>query len=461
MKLNRLNILKRLSLLAGDIGILYAALYFTVLLRPRFSTFQIAWQEHILPFTLLFVFWIPAFFLAGLYDLSLAADPVRFTKKSVRTILLLGLLSILYFYVAPHLMAIRIQPITNLALFLILFTVSFLLWRRFYYWLLMRYVPRRPVVIVGLNPTAGHLIQELRSNPQLGYEVVLVVDDGQGDGPFFEGVPRLRGVPDLESLLRAHHVNTLVLSSNPHTSVTLRNALFSCLPLHVNFVTLPHFYEYVTGKIPIEAINQMWFLENLSEGDQFWFDLFKRSYDVILALGLLLVTLPLWPLIGLLIRCGDGGAVYFRQERCGKDCKPFHIWKFRTMVEKGNDQSPTLPDDPRITRVGSFLRKTRIDELPQVLNILRGDMSFVGPRPERPELIEELAESVPFYRERMLVKPGITGWDQVSGEYHSASPADTMQKLQHDLYYIKNRSVSLDFVILSKTVGIILSRAGR
>jgi lipopolysaccharide/colanic/teichoic acid biosynthesis glycosyltransferase len=187
----------------------------------------------------------------------------------------------------------------------------------------------------------------------------------------------------------------------------------------------------------------MWFLENLSEGKKTWFGIAKRSYDFILALFIFLLTIIFWPIIGLIIKSESRGPVFFKQIRSGKNGAPFTMIKFRTMTVAGNNFSPTKENDLRVTKFGSFLRKTRIDEIPQILNILKGEMSFVGPRPERPELIKELEEKIPFYNERMLVKPGITGWDQVSGEYHSPSREDTLKKLQYDLFYIKTDQFTL------------------
>ena len=205
----------------------------------------------------------------------------------------------------------------------------------------------------------------------------------------------------------------------------------------------------------------MWFLENLSEGNKNIFDFIKRIYDLALASLILMITLPLWPIIGIIIRSESKGPVFFRQTRAGQNNKPFKILKFRTMTIADKDFAPTKENDARVTRFGSFLRKSRIDEIPQAINILKGEMSFVGPRPERPEYIEGLKTAIPFYKERMLVKPGLTGWDQISGEYHSPSREDSMKKLQYDLYYIKNRSIYLDLSIILKTISTVLSRSGR
>jgi lipopolysaccharide/colanic/teichoic acid biosynthesis glycosyltransferase len=188
---------------------------------------------------------------------------------------------------------------------------------------------------------------------------------------------------------------------------------------------------------------------------------FKRGLDVVVALSGLLLSLPFWPFLFLAIKLSSTGPVFFKQRRLGREGKLFTLLKFRTMRTEQNDFAPTAHGDPRITLVGKILRGSRLDELPQLFNILLGDMSFVGPRPERPELAEELAREIPFYYQRLLVKPGLTGWDQVSGEYHSASVDDTYKKLQYDLYYLKNMSPLLDLSIFLKTIMTVLMRIGR
>jgi len=239
----------------------------------------------------------------------------------------------------------------------------------------------------------------------------------------------------------------------------LRQELFSSLSLRLEFINSINFYEKVISKIPIDAINQMWFLENLNEANKIFFDKTKLVFDILFSLFIFTITLPLWIIIAMIIKYESKGPVFFKQTRAGKH-NTFKIFKFRTMRTENNNFVPTAKNDSRITKFGSFLRKSRLDELPQVINIIKGEMSFVGPRPERPELIEKLEKVVPFYKERMLVKPGLSGWDQVSGEYHSPSEEDTLKKLQYDLYYVKNRSIYLDFSILLKTISVVINRAG-
>jgi lipopolysaccharide/colanic/teichoic acid biosynthesis glycosyltransferase len=187
----------------------------------------------------------------------------------------------------------------------------------------------------------------------------------------------------------------------------------------------------------------------------------KRAVDIVMASLGMLILIPFWPLIALGIKIESKGPVLFKQVRLGHREKHFSIYKFRTMRNEQNDFAPTSVSDARITKLGNILRKTRLDELPQMINILKGDMSFIGPRPERPELAEGLSKVIPFYRQRHMVKPGVTGWDQVSGEYHSPSVEDTYKKLQYDLYYVRNLSPFLDVSIFFKTIMTVVARAGR
>ncbi|MDP1709703.1 MAG: sugar transferase [Candidatus Komeilibacteria bacterium] len=185
--------------------------------------------------------------------------------------------------------------------------------------------------------------------------------------------------------------------------------------------------------------------------------------DILVGLLVGVLAVLFIPPISVLILATAGRPVFFTQIRLGKNGRPFRAIKFRTMIKNAEKNGPqwAIKNDTRITRLGRLLRLTRLDEIPQLFNIIRGEMSFVGPRPERPEFVEDLEKIIPFYRERLLVKPGLTGWDQISGEYHSASREDSLKKLQYDLYYIKNRSLILDLAIILRTVKTVLSAGGR
>ena len=448
------NKLKKFTLLLGDIVVLYAALYLTLLIRYLRQPQAQTWHEHLLPFSIIFIVWLLIFYIADLYNLHLAVNNSKFFQLTIRSIIIAGLASAAFFYINPN---ITIAPKTNLLIYLIVFALLFILWRRLYNWLLRSYIPKENILIIGFNGQVRGLINALREKPHLGYNIAAIINNQPIEAA---GIPIITDYAQLKDIIINKKITTIVLAADPHQSAELRQALFKCLSLNIKLVSLPYFYEILTGKIPVEAISEMWFLENLSEGRKTNFDWLKRLYDLVLALILLIITLPLWLIIIFIIKLRSKGPAFYLNARLGKNNKVFNLIKFRTMREDHNDRSLTVKNDPRITGFGRFLRRTRIDEIPQVINILRGEMSFVGPRPERPELIKELEQVVPFYHERMLVKPGLTGWDQVSGEYHSPTREDTLKKLQYDLYYIKNRSIYLDLSIILKTIATVLSKRG-
>ncbi|OIO06492.1 sugar transferase [Candidatus Falkowbacteria bacterium CG_4_10_14_0_2_um_filter_36_22] len=448
---------KQVVILAGDIIILYFSLYITLLLRYWEMPAGHVWQNHFGPFSVIFVVWILIFYIARLYDLHSAVNNVKFFQLAFKSIGIAGLLSIAFFYLNPQ---IGVAPKTNLLIYVLIFAALFSLWRQTYNWLLKSHLPKNNIAIFGLNKMVKELAAVLMEKPHLGYKVSFIVDTGNNEIENYHNIPIIKTLDNLKNLIAADKISTIILTANPYESKDLREILFNCLSLKINYINLPNFYENITGRVLIEVINKMWFLENLSEGNKNWFDIFKRAYDVILALIILILTIIFWPLIGLFIKLESKGTIIFKQMRVGKNNKQFKIYKFRTMANTHNNFSPTINNDKRITKLGSFLRKTRIDEIPQIINILKGEMSFVGPRPERPELIKGLEDKIPFYRERMLVKPGVTGWDQISGEYHSPSPEDSIKKLQYDLFYIKNRSIYLDLSIILKTIATVLSRKG-
>ena len=239
------------------------------------------------------------------------------------------------------------------------------------------------------------------------------------------------------------------------------SCLFGLIKRGIRYERLPEFYENLFRRVPIGAITETWFLDNIDLREKRPYEIAKRGLDLLISALVFLPTLVLWPFIALGIKLSSPGPVFFRQTRLGRGGKHFTILKFRTMRVHGNDFAPTSAKDPRIVGFGTFLRKTRLDQLPQFLNIIKGEMSFIGPRPERPELAAQLETAVPFYRQRLLAKPGLSGWDQVSGEYHSPSVEDTYKKLQYDLYYIKNMSPSLDASIFFKTITTVVMRIGR
>jgi exopolysaccharide biosynthesis polyprenyl glycosylphosphotransferase len=229
--------------------------------------------------------------------------------------------------------------------------------------------------------------------------------------------------------------------------------------LGINFLDFATAYEIITEKVPVSTISKIWFLENLKEGEKKIYDKFKRVFDVFLSFLILILTSPLWPFIVLAIKIEDKGPVFYKQERVGKNKKIFKLIKFRSMVPQAEKEGPKWAEieDQRVTKVGKFLRRFHLDEIPQMINVIKGDISLVGPRPERPEFVEKLEKEIPHYNLRHIIKPGFTGWAQIKFRY-ARSVMDSLEKFQYDLYYIKNRSLFLDLKILLKTFNLFFKK---
>jgi sugar transferase (PEP-CTERM system associated) len=263
--------------------------------------------------------------------------------------------------------------------------------------------------------------------------------------------------------LRRQHIWGIVVTRDPAAPAPLPlQALLDCKLCGVQVFDEAGFCEQHLGRVDVDGLRPDWllFADGFANGRVR--NLVKRGIDVCVSLTLLLLTLPLMVLTALLIRLDSPGPILYRQQRTGLHGKPFTLLKFRSMTvdaEHGGKPRWASQQDPRITRVGGFIRPMRIDELPQLINVLRGEMSMIGPRPERPHFVEQLARVIPLYSERSYVKPGITGWAQVNYPY-GASVEDARQKLSYDLYYVKNRSLLLDLLILLATVRVILFREG-
>jgi len=437
--------LKKLILLLGDGSLIGLALILTLRWRYPLVSFPVHWSEHWPHFLIIGLIWLIVFYINGLYNLNLRFTSRRFFRAAASALIINILIAIFYFYLNPK---TAITPKTTLAIFSVIFTLTFSLWRLLYQSLESKVLPKENLAVIGNNAAAELIQKELANNPGAGYKLNLVC----------------RSLDELEkvtALIKHADLRALVIADDFGQSERLRATLFTCLKYRVSFFNYPDFYELLTGKVPVEAIGQDWFLENLQAGRKNYFVFLKRVIDLIGASLIFIISLPLWLIIALGVKFSSSGPIFFRQLRMGQNEKTFSIIKFRTMREKNNDRSITLIGDERITPWGVFLRQTRLDEIPQVINILRGEMSFIGPRPERPEIITELEKQIPFYKTRLLIKPGLTGWDQISGHYHSPTPADSLEKLQSDLFYLKQRSLFLDLTIALKTIAIMLSRKGR
>ncbi|EHJ46114.1 exopolysaccharide biosynthesis polyprenyl glycosylphosphotransferase [Solidesulfovibrio carbinoliphilus subsp. oakridgensis] len=274
--------------------------------------------------------------------------------------------------------------------------------------------------------------------------------------------PAASQVEDIFATAKALRADKVVISLAERRGVFPLQDMLNCKLSGIEVLDAPGIYERITGKLLLENINPSWFIFCSGFKITFVLRAVKRLVDIVCSVLGLLLSLPFAPFVLLAIRLDSPGPVFFRQERVGQGDKPFVLYKLRTMrqdAEQGTGAVWASQSDPRVTRLGQFLRKSRIDEIPQLINVLRGEMSLVGPRPERPEFVQKLKEIIPYYSERHFVKPGVTGWAQVRYPY-GASVEDALEKLRYDLYYIKNISMFLDLSIILRTVAVVLLRKG-
>ena len=320
---------------------------------------------------------------------------------------------------------------------------------------------RKKVVIAGAGWAGRTMYEALRDRPE--FKVVGFVDDNrQKHGTSFS--PKVLGDSSvLGGMLMERGVDAVVIAiTHLKGQELLKNAL-NCKMSGVDVCDMPSFYEELTGKVPVEHVDDYWFVSAPVSGVRktVYNTKVKRLLDLIFSVSGLILSLPISAMTALAIKLESKGPVFYRQKRAGYNGKGFEIIKFRSMRADAEPHGAVWAgeDDPRITRVGRIIRKTRIDEIPQMWNVLKGAMSFIGPRPERPEFVAQLSEEIPFYSLRHTVKPGITGWAQVNYKY-GASKSDAVEKLRYELFYIKNLSPLLDMHILLKTVRVVLFGLG-
>jgi exopolysaccharide biosynthesis polyprenyl glycosylphosphotransferase len=422
--------LRQISLFFGDVIFAFLALFITVILGFWNNFNGQIFFQHLLPFSILYFFWFIFFYIFGLYDLNLIKPNPEFLTRTGQCFLMCLLVGITFFYLVP---LFGITPKTNLLLNIIILAVFVLLWRRFFYHLFSFYY-RQNVIFLDKNPLTKLLIEKIKSNPQLGYKFVGFLDATKH---FF---PQLKN----------KKIDKIILTQNSHFDKKISQELYKCLTLKIDFIDVFRAYETIFYEIPIDFLNQMWFLENLKTNEKKNYDKIKRVLDVILTFFLSIIFLPIGLIVAIFIKLSHrNGPIIYKQKRVGNNNKIFTLYKFGTMrTDKG--ELWTMQNDKRLTFVGKILRDSHLDEIPQLYNILKGDISFVGPRAERKELVN-IYSQIPYYELRHIIKPGLTGWAQINYK-PSASIEEARKKFCYDLYYIKNRSFFLDLGIFFKTL---------
>jgi len=349
----------------------------------------------------------------------------------------------------------RLPPSTLLVTAVSVFALSVVweaVWQRLF-------AAKRRVLVIGTNSCASEVVEAMDGARESPFSVVGIVDDTCAAAP--SGAPHLGAVADLAQIVEAQRPDLIVLAEGDSSGRVL-NSLLDVAPNHFKVVGVTHFFEHAFGWVPLRHVTPSWFMSLLHLHQRPYSRFAKRTFDVACASIGILVVAPILPIIALLVRRTPGRIIY-RQTRVGEGGKLFTMYKFRTMREDAEEPGRPVfaeADDPRVTSLGRALRNSHLDELPQLWNVLRGDMSIVGPRPERPEFVHMLEETVPFLSRRLLIKPGITGWAQLRCDYASDSET-AAERLSYDLWYLRHRNLIVDLAICAKTFSALLLHSGR
>jgi sugar transferase (PEP-CTERM system associated) len=394
-----------------------------------------------------------------LYDSFIFFNPREVVTRIVQVLGAACLIMAVLYYVLP---VVRLEA-GLFILGIVLIGILLAGWRKLFVALSRssRLVSR--VLILGAGPLAAALVPEMEKRPEWGVRLVGYVgrDDPALSG---DGLRRLGGVKDLEAVAERERADQIVLAMGERRGTMPVELLLRLKSEGVLIRDGAEVYESLTGRVPLDSLRLSWLLFSQGFRVSRSMLLYKRAISIVLSAAGLAVGLPLMAIIAVAIRLDSKGPVLFRQERVGMGGKVFRLTKFRSMVETADSDGvfqPAQENDRRITRVGRWLRRTRLDEFPELWNVLRGDMYFVGPRPFVPNQERDYAEKIPFYRQRWTVRPGATGWAQVNREY-CVTLEDNAEKLAYDLFYIKNMSIGLDLLIVFKTIKtLLLGRGGR
>ena len=400
-------------------------------------------------------------YYADLYDLRATADRRELFVRTLQALGATSLIGAVLYYWFPALVLGR-GVFVIAAILVIVITIG---WRMIFVWATKHMGPHERILLVGTNEAAIRLARELYDRrAELGVVIVGFVDpDPARLGQVLMNPGIIGTVEDIPDLVRTLAVDRVVVSLTDARGKLSMDKLLEMRMAGVSFAQLPSVYEEYTGKIAVDNLRPSWLIfsdgfSKVSESGGV-----KRVIDIVGSALMLALAQPVMVLAGLAIRFTSPGPILYKQQRVGMNGRVFTIYKFRSMKVDAEASTgavwATPGRDPRVTTVGAFLRRSRIDELPQLWNVLHGDMSLVGPRPERPEFVSSLTEQIPFYGQRHAVRPGLTGWAQVRYAY-GASVEDALEKLQYDLYYIKNRSTALDVYIIFETLKTVVTRSG-
>ncbi|MGB9847774.1 MAG: sugar transferase [Minisyncoccia bacterium] len=428
--------IRKIILVIGDIICFYFSLYLMAIIRNLSADYLII---HLKLFSIIFLVWIFIFYIGHFYELINFRERKKIISSLTKLQIINVVLAIIIFYLYPI-----ITPKTNLILIIVFSSVFVLVWRLVFYSVFSRHLVYK-TLLIGESEEIKEIKKHLEESPQLGYKLITHIEK-------IDGIKK----EDVERMFEKDGIKVIVVD-NLSSQKELKDVLLKMMFKKVEIYDTADFYSLIFKCVPLNFVDENWFLDYFNLYHQKINLFIKDVCDFILALIFLVVSLPFWPLIILAIKIDSAGPIFYSSWRVGQNGKLFKIYKFRSMYQNVSNSSRwSKENDERITRVGKFLRKTHLDELPQLVNILKGEMSFVGPRPIEKELFDLCVKEKPIYYLRNLIKPGLAGWAQLNYRY-AACLEDELKKFEYDLYYIRNQSFWFDLAIIMRTIKLIFN----
>ncbi len=429
----------------GDILVFVFSLWLMLVVRYLELPSKEVFYQHLGPFSFLFIVWSLVFFISGLYEKRTLIVKRKLFAKIFNTQIINSIIAAAFFYFIP---IFGITPKTNLFIYLGVSFVMIVLWRS-YIAPFIGVKKKVNAILIGDRDEMNDIRNAIKNNSWYNLNLVTSINLDNIEGLDFQ--------QDILDVVYGEDVSVIIADLDNDKIKPLLPHLYNLMFYGIKFMNADDVYEDIFGRIPLSLVQYDWFLENISNSSHIFYDAMKRLMDIVVSFVLFVLSLVVYPFVYVAIKMEDGGPVFVSQERVGKGGKIIKIVKFRSMT----DGDGWVDHNKKVTKVGAFLRRTNIDELPQLWGVLKGDQSLIGPRPELPELVEKYSKEIPYYNIRHLHKPGLSGWAQIcqaNAPHHKTDIESTKEKLSYDLFYIKHHSFVLDLKIALKTVRTLIER---